>query len=300
MSALQTINLGTAPTGSDGDPVRTAFTKDNANVAVLQTQETLTSVALITSAQALTTAHIGKRVNINLGSADTINLPAASTCLVDQVTLLRNLGSTIVTLAVTSASGDTLTVSKLNPGESALFDTDGIHTWNCLLRGRTSSDNETVNGNCVVVGNETVGGTLTVTGATILTGGITGGPNFSARPTFASNVPWDSSNLVGPVTLAGTQTLTGTKTFSVRPVFNGATPWDSANLTHPLNGSNNIAIGWSAVAGAQPALSYNIDSGAATGNLVVADTHAVQLKWNGAGFNIMIDGTAITGSIHIS
>lgn len=194
MSALQTINLGTAPTGSDGDPVRTAFTKDNANVAVLQTQETLTSVALITSAQALTIAHIGKRVNINLSSAGTINLPAASMCLVDQVTLLRNLGSTIVTLAITAASGDSLTVSKLNPGESALFDTDGIHTWNCLMRGRTSSDNETVNGNCTVVGNETVGGTLTVTGASVLTGGITGGPNFSARPTFASNVPWDSAN----------------------------------------------------------------------------------------------------------
>jgi hypothetical protein len=194
MTALQTINLGTAPAGSDGDSVRTAFVKENYNIAVLQSQQVLTSTTLITSPQALTTGHIGKRVNINLGSAGTINLPSASTCAADQVTLLRNLGTTVVTLAVTSGSGDTVSVSKLNPGETALMDTDGAHAWTCLMRGRTNSDNETVNGNCTVVGNATVGGSLSVTGATTLSGGVSGATTFSARPTFASNTPWDTGN----------------------------------------------------------------------------------------------------------
>jgi hypothetical protein len=176
MSALQKVNLGTAPAGVDGDAVRTAFIKDNANVDVLNSQTFLTSATLITSAQALTTAHIGKRVNINLGSTGTINLPSASTCAADQVTLLRNLGTTVVTLAITTGSGDTVSISKLNPGESALMDTDGLHAWTCLMRSRTNSDNETVNGNSTVVGNESVGGTLGVVGNTTLGGtlGVTG------------------------------------------------------------------------------------------------------------------------------
>ncbi|MFL9902186.1 hypothetical protein PQR71_29290 [Paraburkholderia fungorum] len=181
MTALQTINLGTAPAGSDGDSVRTAFVKDNSNVTILQTQLPITSATLITTAQALTTTHIGKRVNINLGTAGTINLPAASTCAVDQVTLLRNLGTTIVTLAITTGSGDTVSITKLNPGETALMDTDGVHTWTCLMRGRTNSDNETVNGNCAVVGNETVGGALTVTG------GLVAGSTLVTSPATADS-----------------------------------------------------------------------------------------------------------------
>ena len=150
MSLLQKINLGTPPTGVDGDAVRTAFTKDNANVDVLNAQTALTtSGATITTPTALTVAHVGKRVNISLASPGTINLPSASTCLVDNVTLLRNIGTTVVTLAITTGSGDTVALSKLNPGESALLDTDGVHTWRVLMRGRTNSDNELVNGNLV-------------------------------------------------------------------------------------------------------------------------------------------------------
>jgi hypothetical protein len=152
MTVLQKVNLGTAPAGSDGDAVRTAFIKDNANVDVLNSQTFLTSATLITTVQALTTVHIGKRVNINLSTAGTINLPAASTCAVDQVTLLRNTGTTVVTLAIATGSGDNVSVSKLNPGETALMDTDGVHTWTCLMRGRTNSDNEAVNGNLTVGG----------------------------------------------------------------------------------------------------------------------------------------------------
>jgi hypothetical protein len=168
LTALVTVNQGTPPAGSDGDTVRAAFTKVNSNVTVLQTQAALTLGPTITTAQALTAAHVGKRININLSTAGVVNLPSAATCLVDSVILLRNTGTTIVTLAITTGSGDTVALSKLNPGEAALMDTDGVHAWSVLMRGRTNSDNETVNGNCTVNGNETVGGTLNVTGASTL------------------------------------------------------------------------------------------------------------------------------------
>lgn len=260
MTALQKVNLGSAPAGSDGDAVRTAFVKDNANVDVLNAQACLTSVALITAAQALTTAHIGKRVNINLSTAGTINLPAASTCAVDQVTLLRNLGSTIVTLAITIGSGDTVSVSKLNPGETALMDTDGVHTWSCLMRGRTNSDNETVNGNCTVNGNETISGALT-TGGYITASASS--PNMVLNDTPGTGqcgVTWQSSGsttwqifgrsvgaggLMGVARFTGgayqdvpfsVDASTGAISTTVRPTFAGKAPWDSGNLPGTSSG----------------------------------------------------------------
>lgn len=202
MTSLQKVVLGTPPTAVDGDTVRVANTKANANVDVLNAQAALTSAAGITAAQALTVAHIGKRINIALASAGVVNLPAASTCAADNVLLLRNIGTTVVTLAITAGSGDTVALSKLNPGESALMDTDGVHAWTVLMRGRSNSDNEVVNGNCTVNGNETVGGTLGVTGNATVAGtlGVTGQAAFSLRPTFAAKTPWDTGNLPVPVT----------------------------------------------------------------------------------------------------
>jgi microcystin-dependent protein len=147
MAALQTVAFGAASDGSQGDSVRTGFTKANSNTAVLQAQAALVSNAsTITTAQALTVAHVGKRVNINLATSGTINLPSAATCAADNVLLLRNVGTTVVTLAITAGSGDTVALSKLNPGESVSLDTDGIHAWSVLLRGRSNADNETVVG----------------------------------------------------------------------------------------------------------------------------------------------------------
>ncbi|WP_157650649.1 hypothetical protein [Burkholderia ubonensis] len=270
MTALQTVNLGTAPAGSDGDPVRTGFTKVNSNVVVLNAQAALTSAAAtITTAQALTAAlHVGKRVNISLATAGTINLPEASTCAADQVTLLRNIGSTVATLATTPGSGDTIALSKLNPGEAALMDTDGVHAWNVLMRGRTNSDNETVNGNCAVSGNESVGGTLAVTGNTTVGGtlGVTGqvtvandgnltyaagnqrGLNWMAGTSIRWRIYTDGvaeagsnagSNLAfARYTDAGVYVdnplainrASGVFAFTYRPTFAGKTPWDSGNL----------------------------------------------------------------------
>ncbi|HDR8932965.1 hypothetical protein [Burkholderia vietnamiensis] len=197
MTALQKINQGTAPAGSDGDTVRSAFSKVNSNVDVLNTQAALTSSAVITAAQALTNAHVGKRVNINLTSAGTINMPAASTCAADQVTLLRNIGTTVVTLAITTGSGDTVALSKLNPGETALMDTDGVHAWNVLMRGRANSDNEVVNG------NEAVGGTLSVAGLSTFSGGAAFGNSGQATISSAGAYSGVSAAYTGNVSVGG-------------------------------------------------------------------------------------------------
>lgn len=141
MSSLQKVNLGTPPTAVDGDTSRGANTKMNSNVDVLNAQATLTSAAAtITAAQALTAAHVGKRVNISLAAAGTINLPPAATMTLDGVILLRNIGTTLVTLAIAAGSGDTLSLTTLAAGESAEIDSDGVHTLRCLMRGRPPVD----------------------------------------------------------------------------------------------------------------------------------------------------------------
>lgn len=166
MTALQKVALGTIPDGAGGDDARTGFSRANANVDVLNSQAALVSAAApVTKSQGLTAAlHLGRRVNIVLDAAGIVRMPAASTCGADGVILLRNIGTFVATLASAAESGDAVALSKLNPGESALMDTDGIHGWAVLMRGRTSSDNETVSGDCAVAGNETVGGSLGVAG----------------------------------------------------------------------------------------------------------------------------------------
>lgn len=269
MNALQTINQGTPPTGQDGDSNRVMSTKFNSNVEVLNTQAALTSATPITNAQALTAAHVGKRVNISLSVAGVVNMPVASTCAADQVTLLRNIGTTVVTLAVTSGSGDACALSKLNPGEAVLMDTDGVHAWTVLMRGRTNADNEVVNGNCTVNGNETIGGTLGVTGNTTLGGtlgvtgkatlgsaevtgnaqvdgalSVTGAATFATRPTFAGNAPYDSGNLANPATTDTTQTISGAKLFSkplVQTLTGGTAPTDK--FVQLYTDGSKIAVG---------------------------------------------------------
>ncbi|WP_157643425.1 tail fiber domain-containing protein [Burkholderia ubonensis] len=223
MSDLQKINQGTAPTGTDGDTVRVGFSKVNANTDVLSKQIALTSLGPITAPQALTPDHMGKRVNFNLASAGTITLPPANTCAADQVTLIRNLGSVAVSLAVADRSGDTLAISQVAAGESVLLDSNGDHAWGVLMRGRPASDNETVPGKLAVGADTAIGGSLDVAGDV----------KFAKRPTFAGKTPYDTGNL-SPVDTSSDQTIGGTKTFSNRPTFAGKVPWDSGNL-NPAN-----------------------------------------------------------------
>jgi hypothetical protein len=262
MTTLQKINLGTAPTGQDGDTNRSANVKMNSNVDVLNAQVALTTAATITVAQALTNAHVGKRVNIALAVAGSVNLPTASTCAADNVILLRNIGTTIATLAITSGSGDTVALSKLNPGETALMDTDGVHTWAALMRGRTNSDNEVVNGNC------TVGGTLSVKASTpVVVINDTSGSNDATVNLQSNGVTrWSivkgAGNNFGVKRFDATGTLvdqpltiaqdTGVASLLQRPTFAGKTPWDSGNLVSPWS-TANLVNPWSTANLANPA-----------------------------------------------
>ncbi|WP_153135180.1 hypothetical protein [Paraburkholderia agricolaris] len=199
MSNLQKVVLGTPPKGDDGDTVRVANVKANANVDVLNAQATLSSAKdTITAPQALTVAdHLGKRVNIALAGDGAVNPPPASKCAADSVILMRNIGTTVVSLPASVGSGDTVALSKLNPGETALIDTDGIHAWTVLMRGRTNGDNETVNGNCAVAGDETVGGALNVVGKATVGGTLAVGDLLTAGAGVA--LP-DGTSIVTAVT----------------------------------------------------------------------------------------------------
>ncbi|QMI45640.1 tail fiber domain-containing protein [Burkholderia sp. MBR-1] len=203
MAKLQKVILGTPPKGSDGDPVRVANSKANANVDVLDRQSALVSAPMITASQTLGEEHIGRRVSINIAVGGTIKLRKVSQCEPDSIVWLVNVGVKRVLLAPGDGSGDTVSISGLNPGEAVALDADGASTWRVLMRGRTNSDNEVVNGNCTVNGNEMVGGTLSVAGLAV----------FTLRPTFAGNTPWDTGNLAQPATLNTNQTFAAAKTF---------------------------------------------------------------------------------------
>ncbi|WP_144154442.1 tail fiber domain-containing protein [Paraburkholderia sp. BCC1885] len=204
MTVLQKIALGTPPTGNDGDTTRTANTKVNSNVDVLNTQAALGSAPeAVTAPQTLVAAtHLGKRVNINLAAAGSVSPPPASTCAADSVILLRNLGVTVVSLPAADGSGDTVSLSALNPGETALLDTDGVHGWTVLMRGRTNS------------GDEVVSGALTVAGLATLVGGLSFGANGQAAISAAGAYSGVSAAYTGNVTVGGTLAITGAAAFS--------------------------------------------------------------------------------------
>lgn len=213
MSSLQKVNLGTPPTAVDGDTSRDANTKMNSNVDVLNAQATLTSAAAtITAAQALTAAHVGKRVNISLASPGTINMPSAATMGLDGVIHVRNVGTTQVTLAIASGSGDTLALSSLAGGESASIDSDGVHALGCLIRGRSPSEPAYMPKSGGIFSAAPTYSSLAVAGAAyrndatgkVLIYGFHGGGSFSnsGPVTFAAQVDqqtnWGNSNTFAP------------------------------------------------------------------------------------------------------
>ncbi|SMG00328.1 Long tail fiber protein p37 [Burkholderia singularis] len=127
----------------------------NHNVDILSAQLPLTSALPITEPwTALTPVHIGKRVNINfpvgLSNTPGIKMPVAAQCPADGVVLLRNIGPTACYLQIADGSGDAIGLSRLNSGESAFMDTDGVHAWNVAMRGRTSWLDEYVQGDLYV------------------------------------------------------------------------------------------------------------------------------------------------------
>ncbi|MBN3852817.1 hypothetical protein G3N59_05430 [Paraburkholderia sp. Ac-20340] len=166
MTALQQVNLGAATDGTQGDTVRTGFTKLNSNTAALAAQIAVASATLISAAQSLTVAdHVGKRVNLDFAATDTVGFPPSADAGADAVIQLRNVGTVAVTLA--PAGSDTLALTTLAPGDSVLFDTDGAGAWNVLVRSRPASESESVGADL------SVGGNLSVSAATKLTGKLT-------------------------------------------------------------------------------------------------------------------------------
>ncbi|WP_155632839.1 hypothetical protein [Burkholderia cepacia] len=204
MAELQKANLGVPPSGAGGDDQRAANTRFNSNVDILKTQAALASAGpSITAPRTLTVdEHVGRRVGINLANAGTVKLPSAKKCAADQVILLRNFGTTLVTLAVEDGSGDYIGLDRLQPFETVVMDTNGSTGWWVLYRGRASSGNESV------VGNLAVGGTLSVAkgiaGDLGASGKLVGvhSPNllFNGSGEFGVAGGWGPSGFVGAYT----------------------------------------------------------------------------------------------------
>ncbi|MEI7298449.1 tail fiber domain-containing protein [Paraburkholderia tropica] len=215
MTALQTVNLGTAPTGTDGDTVRVANVKANANVAVLNTQTTLTS-ASPNAVRDLTAADMGKRINFTPTVAGSVHFPKASDTGADQIVSVHNLATAYdITMAIATGSGDTApTIVVVKPGEMLTWETDGVSQWRTI--GRKKAFDEVVQGKLSVVGAATVASLAIGATASISSAGA-----FSGA----------SAGYTGNVTVGGTLSVTGQATFTLRPVFNNNTPWDSGNFT---------------------------------------------------------------------
>jgi hypothetical protein len=206
MTQLQQVNLGTSSDGTGGDTNRTGFSKVNSNTNVLALQAALTTYGdTITVATALDTSAVGKRVNIALSQADIVNLPLANTCLADQVVLLRNVGAYVVTLASSTDGTDTIALSRLNPGETAMLDTNGVDTWNVLMRGRPYEDNEVTNGNLTVDGQATVSGNINANAGVIVAGNV----NVSGDQAVTGRVTADSLTTEGAAIVGANLTVNG-------------------------------------------------------------------------------------------
>ncbi|WP_321866762.1 hypothetical protein [Paraburkholderia tropica] len=261
MTALQTVTLGTAPSGTDGDTVRTANVKANANVAVLNTQATLSSSSP-NAVRDLTAADMGKRVNFTPTAAGTVHLPKASDTGADQLVAVHNLATAYdITMAIATGSGDTApTIVVVKPGEMLTWETDGVSAWRTI--GRKKAFDEAVQGKLSVAGSLTVGGNSSATnymvsGAAgsarqvLMQTGILNrfGLSISATAEGGSNAGSDFSidrysdagvYVDSPIKVSRS---TGASVFSQRPTFGTATPWDTANLALgqcrlSLSGSN--------------------------------------------------------------
>jgi hypothetical protein len=164
MGKLQKVILGTPPKGADGDPVRVANMKMNSNVDVLDRQAALVSAPMITASQTLGEEHIGRRVSINIAAGGTVKLRKASLCEPDSIVWLVNVGAKRVLCAADDASGDSVSIDGLGPGEAVVLDTDGVNSWRVLMRGRAAGDDEAIDGSLTVAGNVTTDGALDVKG----------------------------------------------------------------------------------------------------------------------------------------
>ncbi|WP_027817064.1 hypothetical protein [Paraburkholderia bannensis] len=299
MTALQSVNLGTAPAGKDGDTVRSANVKANANVVVLSTQATLTSSSP-NAVRDLTATDMGKRVNFTPTAASTVRFPAANTTGVDQIVSVHNLsGSYDITMAVATGSGDTppgLVVVK--PGERLTWETDGVSLWRTI--GRKKGLDETVQGKLTVLGAATftggVAGNIAATGSLSGTSLITTNASISAAGAF-SGVSGAYSGNVSSATLSvsGAATL-GSSKVGTAAAWTGAVLDVSSNqaatgATVAASFGNGVASG--------PRLQVIPNTGGAYFNPIVGSGDVLLLATSGAGvganLSICPNGTTAGG-----
>lgn len=256
MTALQKVNLGTAPTGTDGDTVRTANVKVNANVDVLNTQATLMSSSPNT-VRDLTAADMGKRVNFTPTAASSVRFPAANTTGADQLVAVHNLSAAYdITMAVATGSGDTPpTIVVVKPGEMLTWETDGVSVWRTI--GRKKAFDEVVQGKLTVGGvvQSTSGGFKFPDGSSQVSAAF-GMPNGRCRLVVASAtslqlVPFDGNTLViggvpqavpaAGVSLAVTG-LAASTFYYVYAYMNGTTMTLEASTTARATGTDGTQI----------------------------------------------------------
>lgn len=303
MGKLQKVILGTPPKGSDGDPVRVANSKANANVDVLDRQSALVSAPIITASRTLGEEHIGRRVSINIAAGGTIKLRKASLCEPDSIVWLVNVGTKRVLLAPDDGSGDSVSVSGVGAGEAVALDTDGVNAWRVLVRARAASDDETVIGELSVGGNVSAAGGIKSAAANALRSvqgkyGVllrNDGATAYLLQTKAGDpegqwndyrpFSWGLSD--GKVSIDGSGAGCA---IGSRPTFAGNVAWDSGNMTRPATfsvlGGNEGDLnpnGW------EVRLSVNVVCGAG-GTMMATATVAVGMA---AGVNGNVDAVAI-------
>ena len=153
MPQLQKIALGTPPSGADGDAVRAAFAKVNANSDVLAACVAL-GYNILSDNWTLAPSNVGARFGLNMGAGGkVVKLPLSSSVPVNACVHFFNVGPP-VTIGFQGSDGSQ--IKLLNTGDWATFVADGGTYWHVAERGRMLWDE-------VVGGNLAVGGTLTVT-----------------------------------------------------------------------------------------------------------------------------------------
>ncbi|KVM28972.1 hypothetical protein WJ55_23660 [Burkholderia ubonensis] len=259
-----------------------ANVKANENVDVLAAQAALTSAALITASQTLTADHIGKRISVSMAAAGgVIKMKRASTCEPDSVVWIVNVGAKRFTLGVDDNSGDVLALSALNAGEAAMLDTDGVHTWRVLIRGRTTADNEVINANLSVGGALAVSGESTLSGNVMLGGNVAVGGNIGV----SGNVALGSGKRVSGEFSGGPTDALFQNSGANKVTLVGAMP----------SGTGNLAgwLGWSADLSKWAGVYY--DGGSSSGAFAVSNVEWRLIQNSVTKARVALDGSYYYG-----
>ncbi|KVE87793.1 hypothetical protein WI99_11735 [Burkholderia cepacia] len=161
MPQLQKIAQGTPPSGVDGDTVRTAFAKVNANVDVLSAILAL-GYNILSDNWTLAPSNVGTRFGLNMGAGGkVVKLPLASSVSVNACVHFFNVGPPVT---IGFQGNDGSQVNLLNTGDWATYIADGGTYWHVAERGKMLPD-EVVSGFLTVAKGLTVGGDLVVKGS---------------------------------------------------------------------------------------------------------------------------------------